>query len=52
MKIALGSDHRGDGAADVLAEHLRAAGHDVLQLGERGPHSRDYPDAAWVIGRA
>ncbi len=52
MKIALGSDHRGDAAAGVLAEHLRAAGHDVVILGEQGPDSRDYPDAAWVVGRA
>lgn len=52
MKIALGSDHRGDAAADALAEHLRAAGHDAVIVGERGPQSRDYPDAAWHVGRA
>lgn len=51
MKIALGSDHRGDDAADALAEHLRSAGHDVSIIGERGPDSRDYPDAAWQVGR-
>jgi ribose 5-phosphate isomerase B len=52
MKIALGSDHRGDHAAGVLAEHLTKSGHDVEIVGTRGPRSRDYPDAAWTVGRA
>lgn len=52
MKIALGSDHRGDHAADVLEVHLQKAGHKVTILGERGPQSRDYPDVAWLVGNA
>ena len=52
MKIALGSDHRGDARTEALARHLRDAGHDVLLLGENGTESRDYPDSAWLVGRA
>lgn len=52
MKIALGSDHRGDHAAGMLAEYLNTAGYDAEILGERGPQSRDYPDSAWLVGRA
>jgi len=52
MKIALGSDHRGDHAAATLTEHLRRGGHDVVVLGETGTGSRDYPDSAWLVGRA
>lgn len=52
MKVALASDHRGDAAGAALAEHLRAAGHEVLMLGETGPESRDYPVSAWLVGRA
>ncbi|MHC5022607.1 MAG: ribose 5-phosphate isomerase B [Planctomycetota bacterium] len=51
MKIALGSDHRGNDRCDALARHLRKAGHEVLPLGENGPDSRDYPDSAWLVGR-
>lgn len=52
MKIALGSDHRGDHAADVLEKHLQQVGCDVTILGERGPEPRDYPDVAWLVGKA
>ena len=52
MKVALASDHRGDAAGASLAEHLRAAGHEVVMLGETGPESRDYPVSAWLVGRA
>jgi ribose 5-phosphate isomerase B len=52
MKIALGSDHRGDHAASVLEQHLQQAGYNVTILGERGPQSRDYPDVAWLAGKA
>jgi ribose 5-phosphate isomerase B len=52
MKIALGSDHRGDEAAAGLAEVLRARGHDVQALGPLNGESRDYPDEAYLVGKA
>ena len=52
MRIALGSDHRGDDACPPLVEHLRGAGHDVTLHGECDGRSRDYPDLAWAVGRA
>lgn len=51
MKIALGSDHRGDTAATTLAAMLTSAGHDVTILGGCGAERRDYTDAAWLVGR-
>ncbi len=52
MKIALGSDHRGDEALARLAPVLREAGHEVIMLGVCDGSSRDYPDEAWLVGRA
>lgn len=52
MKIALGSDHRGVIVANSLVNHLRAEGHQVDILGECSATSSDYPDVAWLVGRA
>jgi RpiB/LacA/LacB family sugar-phosphate isomerase len=52
MRIAIGSDHRGDAAAQTLAAALRKSGHDVRILFECGGQSCDYPDGAWRICRA
>jgi ribose 5-phosphate isomerase B len=52
MKIALGSDHRGVKAGRALREHLPKAGHEVVVLGPTSGDSWDYPDVAWLVGRA
>ncbi len=59
MRIALGSDHAGYDLKSLLADHLAAAGHDVLDLGtDSAAVSVDYPRfgqavaAAVVDGRA
>lgn len=52
MKIALGSDHRGDEAAASLASTLRECGHDVLAVGPCDGTSRDYPDEAYLVARS
>ena len=52
MKIALGSDHRGDAAAQTLAAALRSSGHQVSVLFECHGQSCDYPDGAWLVARA
>jgi ribose 5-phosphate isomerase B len=43
-RIALASDHAGYALKAMLADELRAAGHDVLDLGPDGEVSVDYPD--------
>ncbi len=50
MKIAIASDHAGYRLKDELAERLRAAGHDVTDLGGSADRS-DYPTAGAAVGR-
>jgi ribose 5-phosphate isomerase B len=52
MRIAIGSDHRGDEACVTLADHLRAAGHEVEICGTCAGVSCDYPDIAWEVAGA
>ena len=52
MKIVLGSDHRGAEAARALAEHLRLKGHEILMLGTYTGEPCDYPDNAYLVGKA
>jgi len=46
MRIALGADHAGFDLKEHLAATLRAAGHDVEDLGTASRESTDYPDWA------
>lgn len=50
MKISIGSDHAGYAYKQRIVEHLRAAGHDVLDCGTHSPESTDYP--LWIIPAA
>ncbi len=52
MKIAAGSDHAGVHLKDLLVTHLRAAGHDVTDLGTHGDGRVDYPDYGAAVARA
>jgi ribose 5-phosphate isomerase B len=53
MKIAIGGDHAGLDLKNHLAAFLRAAGHEVLDLGAaRRDPTDDYPDFAAAVGRA
>jgi len=52
MKIVLGADHAGVDAKNRLVARLRAAGHEVDDLGTQGPESVDYPDFARAVGEA
>ncbi|MHC5036434.1 MAG: ribose 5-phosphate isomerase B [Planctomycetota bacterium] len=52
MKIALGSDHAGPDVKSRIAEALREAGHEVLDMGTEGTASVDYPDFASSVARA
>jgi len=44
MRLAIAADHAAVTLKDELANWLRDAGHDVLDLGTHGPGSVDYPD--------
>jgi ribose 5-phosphate isomerase B len=52
MRIAIAADHAAFALKDTLAEWLRKAGHDVLDLGTNGPASVDYPDFGYALARA
>lgn len=50
MRIVVGGDHRGYQLKDVIADHLRAAGHQVEDVGTHSSESVDYPDVAVAVG--
>lgn len=52
MRIAIAADHAAFALKDALADWLREAGHDVLDLGTNGPDSVDYPDYGYRLARA
>jgi ribose 5-phosphate isomerase B len=51
-RIAIVSDHAAFEMKAALAEHLRAAGHDVLDLGTTSTDSVDYPDYGYRMADA
>jgi ribose 5-phosphate isomerase B len=44
LRIAVASDHAGFRYKTLIAEHLRADGHDVVDFGTSSTDSVDYPD--------
>lgn len=50
MRIAVASDHAGFELKQLVADHLRAGGHDVVDLGTNDTTSVDYPDFGAAIG--
>lgn len=52
MRVVLVSDHAGVAAKAALGAHLRARGHEVVDLGTCSTASVDYPDLAAVGARA
>ncbi|HLW26355.1 MAG TPA: ribose 5-phosphate isomerase B [Kiloniellales bacterium] len=50
--IALASDHAGFALKQVLAEHVRAQGYEVMDLGTHTPDSVDYPDYGTAMAEA
>jgi len=52
MKIALAADHAGFALKRDLADWLREAGHDVLDLGTNSEESVDYPEFGAKLARA
>lgn len=52
MRIAIGADHAGFTLKGQIAEHLRAGGHEVVDLGTHDTGRVDYPDFGAAVGRA
>ncbi len=52
MRIALGMDHRGVKAGQILIKHLSEAGHEAVVLGPCSGEPSDYPDVSWLGGQA
>lgn len=52
MRIAIASDHAALALKSALAEYLRAAGHDVDDLGPYDEASVDYPDYGYRLANA
>lgn len=52
MIVAIGSDHAGFEMKTMLAEDLRGAGHEVLDVGTDSTAAVDYPDFAQNVARA
>lgn len=52
MRVAIAGDHAGFELKRWLAEELRKAGHELLDLGTDSPAPVDYPDFARAVGAA
>ncbi len=52
MRIAIASDHAALALKAALADHVRAAGHDVQDLGPHDESSVDYPDYGFKLASA
>jgi ribose 5-phosphate isomerase B len=52
MRIAVGADHAGYFLKETLAAHLRAQGHEILDLGTHSDERVDYPDYGAAVGRS
>lgn len=52
MKVAVGSDHRGFDAKQVVKALVVQMGHECIDFGTDGTHPVDYPDLAFVVATA
>jgi ribose 5-phosphate isomerase B len=50
MKIAVGCDHGGFPLKDTVIEAVKAAGHEVIDVGAHSAESSDFPDFAKKVG--
>ncbi len=50
--IAIASDHAGVALKSELIEEIQALGHQVLDLGTKGPDSVDYPEFGTALAKA
>jgi ribose 5-phosphate isomerase B len=52
QRLAIASDHAAFEMKAALAEWLRTAGHEVLDLGTHSPDRVDYPDYGYALAEA
>ena len=52
MKIALGSDHRGYKAKELIKTIVTQLGHECIDFGTGDNNPVDYPDAAYLAAKA
>jgi len=52
VQVVVGSDHSGFELKQVLADHLRSQGHDVIDLGTSSSEAVDYPVFARAVAEA
>jgi ribose 5-phosphate isomerase B len=50
MKVAVGCDHAGFPLKDVVVEAVRAAGHEVIEVGTFSADAVDFPDFTKKVG--
>lgn len=51
LRVAVGADHGGFAVKQALLEHLRGAGHTVVDCGTHSPEAVDYPRFALEVAR-
>jgi len=51
LRVALGSDHGGFDAKEVLKDYLKSLGYRITDVGTYGKDSVDYPDFALQVAR-
>lgn len=49
MRLAIGCDEAGYALKEILAEHLRAAGHEIVDYGVGDGETALYPDVAFRV---
>lgn len=52
MKIVLGCDHAGFPLKQAVMDAVRAAGHEVIDVGTNSPDPVDFPDITKEVGEA
>ena len=52
MRVVMGADHAGFELKQTLVSHVRAMGHEVLDVGTDSDAAVDYPDYAEAVGMA
>jgi ribose 5-phosphate isomerase B len=51
MRVAIGADHAGFHMKQVISEHLRSAGHIIIDVGTASDAPVDYPDYAEALAK-